>query len=360
MGVFYVLLLVPMCIQHFTIKGLNTNYESKNKKALAIFFVLLTILTMLRHETVGNDTKNYIAIFESYTNVGWKELSGLPLEIGYLYYTKFISLLSSNPQVFIAITSIIVIAMIYPTYKRLCADASLTITLFCTMSTFVMMFSGIRQMLAVGIGFIAYGFVRNKKVIPFIITVIIATLFHASAFMIIFMYPAYHIRITKKWLYVIIPILAVIFAFNKTIFTYLSIIVEQYTRFDASITQTGAYMMLILFAAFTAFAFIIPNESELDEEIIGLRNFLLIAFVIQIFAPLHTLAMRMSYYYIIFIPLLLPKIIEHRSERWKQVAMVGRHIMVIFFLIYFFINASRGDNLHVFPYHFFWEEIGWL
>ena len=111
---------------------------------------------------------------------------------------------------------------------------------------------------------------------------------------------------------------------------------------------------------FTGFAFIIPDESTLDDETVGLRNFLLIAFVIQMFASLHTLAMRMSYYYIIFIPLLLPKIIEHRSRKWKQVAMVGRHIMVVFFLLYFFINANRGDNLHVFPYHFFWEDIGWL
>jgi hypothetical protein len=116
--------------------------------------------------------------------------------------------------------------------------------------------------------------------------------------------------------------------------------------------------MLILFAVFTAFSFIIPDERSIDSEVIGLRNFLLLVLVLQMFAPLHELAMRMNYYYIIFIPLLIPKIVACRSKRWNQVAVLGRHVMVVFFLLYFFITAHGGGALHVFPYHFFWETIG--
>jgi hypothetical protein len=192
------------------------------------------------------------------------------------------------------------------------------------MSTFVMMFSGIRQMLAVSIGFAAYEFTRKKKLIPFILSVLFALTFHTSAFMIAFMYPLYHAKITKKWLYAVVPVMGIIFVFNKQVFSVLGLILERYTSYDASIVETGAYTMLILFSAFAAFAFLVPEESLLDEETIGLRNFLLLSIVIQMFAPLHPIAMRMNYYYIIFIPLLLPKIIEHRSERWKQVAKVGR------------------------------------
>ena len=75
------------------------------------------------------------------------------------------------------------------------------------------------------------------------------------------------------------------------------------------------------------------------------------------FAPLHVLAMRMNYYYIIFIPLLIPKIIEYKSVRYRQVAILGRHVMVGFFLVYFFIAANSGHGLRVFPYHFFWEAV---
>ena len=115
---------------------------------------------------------------------------------------------------------------------------------------------------------------------------------------------------------------------------------------------------MFLFVILAVFSFVIPDESRLDRETIGLRNFLLLSVILQMFVPLHSLAMRMNYYYIIFIPLLIPKIISHRSERWSQVAVIGRHLMVVFFLVYFFINAGSGSgSLNVFPYHFFWESV---
>ena len=192
---------------------------------------------------------------------------------------------------------------------------------------------------------------------PFILLTFLAISIHTSAFMLAFMYPLYHIRITKKWLYAIVPALAVCFVFNRQIFGMIGRILEQYTKYDASISSTGAYTMLILFALFAAFSFLIPDESKLDDETIGLRNFLLFTLALQLFAPLHTLAMRMGYYYMIFVPLLLPRIIERRSKRWNQVAILGRHVMVAFFLVYFFANASGGGALNVFPYRFFWETV---
>lgn len=357
MGVFVFLLLVPMLIQHIAIKGLRVDYQKRNNAALFIFFFLLTLLVMLRHESVGNDTRNYLHYFQKFSRKDWQYIGKESIELGFAVVNKAISVLTKQPQVYLAIVAVAVSAMIYPTYKRLCADASLTIVLFCIMSTFVMMFSGIRQMLAIGIGFIAYEFTRKKKLVPFVLMVLLALTVHSSAFMLAFMYPIYHARITKKWLYVVVPVLAVVFVFNGPIFSVLTAIIGLFTKYEGSVTSTGAYTMLILFAIFTVFAFLIPDEAQLDSETIGLRNFLLLSLVIQMFAPLHNLAMRMNYYYIIFIPLLLPKIIECRSKRWSQVAVLGRHVMVGFFLLYFFYNASKGGNLHVFPYHFFWETV---
>lgn len=357
MWVFYILLVIPLAIQHIKIKGYSVEYQKKNEFALFFFFALLTMLVALRHEGIGNDTRNYIKFFNAYKNVSWAEIERNNVELGFSYYNKFISLLAPVPQLFLSVTVFLTTAMIYPTYRRLGVDASLTIMIFCVMSTFEMMFSGIRQMLAVGIGFIAYECTRRKKLIPFLLCILMAILFHTSAFMLIFMYPLYHAKITQKWLFVIIPALTVIFAFNGPIFTVLRIIIERYTEYNAEIERTGAYTMLLLFIVFTVFAFLIPEESKLDVETVGLRNLLLLSVVIQMFAPLHTLAMRMNYYYIIFIPLLIPKIIQCRSTRWNQVAVTGRHIMVVFFLAYFFISASGGGGLHIFPYHFYWENI---
>lgn len=362
MWVYYVLLLVPLVIQHFTIKGYSIiNYKKKNQVALFFFFAMMTALVALRHESIGKDTRNYIYYFERFSDLSWAQLGQETTEWGFAYFNKIISLVTQEPQVFLAITAIVTVAMIYPTYKRLCVDSSLTIVLYVTISTFVMMFSGIRQMLAIGIGFLAYECTRKKKLIPFILCVILAIMFHTSAFMLAFMYPLYHAKITKKWLIAVVPALAVVFVFNEQIFTSLGVLLARFSGYDAIITQTGAFTMLMLFVMFAVFAFLVPDDATLDAETIGLRNFLLLSIVLQMFAPLHTLAMRMNYYYIIFIPLLLPKIIEARSTRWKQVAIVGRHVMVIFLLGYFFFSAYTGSKtdggaLDTYPYIPFWVE----
>ncbi len=358
MAVYYVLLLVPLMVQHFTVRKRDINYQMKNNVSLLFFFILLTLLVMLRHETVGTDTANYIIHFFKFSKTKWSDLGQSSSEVGYSFYIKLITVFTKNPQIFLVVTTVLTFSMIIPTYKRLCTDPSLTIVLYCLMSTFVMAFSGIRQMLAVAMGVLAYELVRNKKLIPFILCVIVAMTFHISAFMIAFMYPLYHARITKKWLFVVIPVMAIIFVFNSQIFTAFAFILERFTKYDGSIEQTGAYTMLMLFVIFAVFAFLIPNEELLDDETIGLRNFLLLSVILQMFAPLHAIAMRMNYYYIIFIPLLLPKIISARSKKWEDVAVLARHVMVAFFALYFFYNAyTANNNLRVFPYHFFWEVV---
>ena len=355
---FYLLLLVPIFIQHFKVRNNTNDYWKKNERALIFFFVFLFILVALRHERTGTDTRNYIQYFKNCSIMSWLEVGKASSEFGFSYFGKIVSLFTESHQLFFAAVIAVTLSVIYPTYKRLCKDPTLTIVIFCIMPTFVMMFSGIRQMLAIGIGFIAYEFTRKKKIIPFILCVLLAMTFHTSAFVLIFMYPLYRAKITKKWLFVVVPSLIIAFVYNRQIFTVMGLILERYTDYDASISQTGAYTMLILFSLFAVFSFVIPDDSKLDEETIGLRNFLLLSVALQLFAPLHTIAMRMNYYYLAFIPLLIPKIISIKSERFGQIALIGRHIMVAFFLVYFFYNAyTGGNNLKVFPYHFFWETV---
>lgn len=357
MIVFVVLLLVPITIQHFVFKQKSVDLERKNKIALRFFFLMFALLLMFRHASVGSDTRNYIYIFNKYRDMDWSKLIKATVEFGFAYYNKIISVFSKEPQFFLAVTAVLTIAMIYPTYKRLTTDASLTIVLFCVMSTFVMAFSGIRQMLAVGLGFVAYELVRKKRKVLFVFVVLLAMAFHISAFMLLFMYPLYYIKLTKQWLIGVVPVLGIVFVFNKQIFSILMSVLSQFTKYEGDVTSTGAFMMIVLFSIFAVFSFLIPNESLLDQETLALRNFLLFSISIQMFAPLHSLAMRMNYYYIIFIPLLLPKIIACKSEKWSQFAVLGRHVMVVFFLLYFFMNANESGNLNVFPYHFFWEVV---
>lgn len=355
----YVILIVfPILLSIIRFTTTNTDIKPENNNqsfSICIFFVILSILVMFRSQEIGNDTRNYMNFFLRYASMEWKELGRDSMEIGFQILNKVISLLSNDPRVFLIITTILICLMMVPTYLRLCVDTPLTVVLFCSMSTFAMMFSGVRQMLAVGAGFIAYEFTRRRKLLFFILTVLLATSIHTSAFMLAFMYPLYNTKINRKTFMLLIPIFVGIMVFNKPIFRSLGNILIQFTDYQVTETSTGAYTMLILFVLFTLFAFIIPDENQLDAETYGLRNFLLISLIVQMLAPLNFVAMRMNYYYIIYIPLLLPRVIKNRKKEYTKVAILARYIMIVFFLLYFFVNANHSNKLHIYPYEFFWE-----
>lgn len=355
----YVILLILPVALYPIFKNVRVNGKSIERLPLLFFFAFMTFLVMMRHEDVGNDTRNYIYMFEQISGENWQNILTDPSEIAFRLMEKTISLFTRDYRVYLGIVAIIITALIYPTYTEMCEDTPLTIALYCIMSTFCMMFSGLRQMISIGIGFIAYRFTKEKKLIPFIIATIIAIGFHTSAFMLFFMYPVYHARITKKWLFIVIPVLLIIFAFNRQFFGLLAQVLQTYTRFEVVERSTGAYTMLILFTIFAVFSFLIPDEALLDKDIIGMRNLLLLSLIIQMYTPLNYIAMRMNYYYIIFIPLLLPKIINRSSVRYREVAKFSRYVMIFFFISYFFFSATPGGSLHTVPYYFFWENPSW-
>lgn len=350
---YYLLVFSPIFFSLFKVKGVDI--EKHKKRIITFFFVILLALLMLRAPTVGRDLENYRYIFESNVRTDWQEIGDLFSEPAWSVFNKLIGSLTSKYQWFLIASALVTVIPVWYTYRKEIEYPVLTISIFVTMSTFVLLFSGLRQSVAISLGIIAFEFTKKHKFIPYLLIVFLAFLFHRSAFMLLFMYPIYHARITRKWLWFVVPIMSLIFIFNKLVFKFLIVFIAEF--YDGDTLETGAYTMLILFVIFSVFSFVIPDEKNLDADTIGMRNFLLLATLIQLFAPLNSLAMRMGYYYIIFIPILIPKIIKASSIKWKQVAELSKYIMVVFFIAYFFITAPKANLLDTFPYHFFWENI---
>lgn len=356
MTVFFIMLLLPAIRERIPIKGELA--EVRSQRSVKLFFWILFLLLALRHAVVGRDVNNYQYIFNKIINLGWNQLGSNNMEIGYTALNKAVSSISTNFQWLLIVVAAISIIPLGYQYAKHSEDPLLTISIFIVLPTFLMLFSGIRQAIAISIGMISYEFTKRKKLIPFIATVVVAMLFHLSAFMLAIMYPLYHVRITKNWLWAVMPAMLLVFIYRKDLFEFMSRFLRAYAGYFGESGDTGAYTMLILFLLFSVYSFVIPGDRELDDETIGLRNFLLLSTVIQMFAPVHSLAMRMNYYYIVFIPLLIPRIIKQSSIQMNRVAKLSRYVMIVFFVLYFFTGVRSDNSLDVFPYHFFWENVG--
>ncbi len=183
---------------------------------------------------------------------------------------------------------------------------------------------------------------------------------HNSGFVVLF-YPLYYARI-KKHLAFIIPAFLLVIAFNKPIFLFLTVFIsETYEKSGSKISATGAYGSLILLSVFAVCSYIITDESQMDDEAVALRNILLMAVFLQCFAPLHSLAMRMNYYFIIFIPLAIGRALETPKKEFYQVARLGEIIMCVFFTVHFLYSTYNSyqtgiSTLDTIPYVPFWVE----
>lgn len=337
-------------------------HNELNNLALPAFFFFLLLLLCCKAETVGHDTSNYRNMFEKSENFlladvfsEWEDC--LFVLLNYVIYN-----FSDNFQIYLTIISVLIVTPLMYFYCQDKRHALLKIVLFVNMSTFVMMFSGIRQMIAVSLGVLAFDCIKKKRNLLFLILTAVAFLIHTSGFMIIFLYPLYHIRLRKKHLIFVVPLMIVLLVFNNAIFTLLNSFLMQFSsKFELETSNTGAFTSLILFALLAAFSYFISDEEQMEKEDFALRNILMAAVAMQCFAPLHVLAMRMNYYFIIFVPVAVAKAFATANKKYANVAKMGEIVIITFFVFYFvytlYMELATGNSvLNTVPYVAFWEQ----
>ena len=348
---------VPMAISLlYSSVNDKVKYQKKQKIVLSVYFVILFIILVLRHKNVGADTRTYLYMFDITSKLSFPEIiEYYDGEWGYYILTKLISLVTTNEQWFIIIIAILTTVPVAVLYIKKSENAMLSIAVFMTLSNFAMLFSGFRQSLALAIIAISYVFVKKKKLFWFVVFVAFAMMFHKSAFIAILLYPFYHMNITRNKLLIFVPITAAILIFNKPIFEFLNQFMNEF-GYEYEYKDTGAYMMIILFALFTLLSFIAPIEEELDGETRGLRGIAVLATMLQIFALTSTVAMRMNYYFMMFLPILLPRVINRTTERNRQPYKYIAIIMIVYFIADYIYGMHTGtDILQLYPYRPFWN-----
>lgn len=331
-------------------------FHQTKSLSMDCFMLIFLLLLAFRGLECGNDTLQYRRLFEEYSVKSIVELfADHTHEWGYRFLNKLLGSVTDNYQILLSTTSLLCVCPLWYFYKSESEMPLLTISLFLSVAQFVMFFSGIRQSIAMSMGILAWYVAKNKKFGQFVLIVLVAIQFHTSAFMLSVLYPLYHAKITKKWLWFAIPCMVAVYIFKDVIFSFL--ITFLWKDYDAA-EETGAYTILFLLILFAIFSYIVVDDETLDQDTVALRNMLLLSVVLQIFAMLHPLAMRMNYYFLIFIPVLMPKIVNRCKKQYANIGKIAAVVMTVYFY-YYFINMMITDNdpLNIFPYIPFWQNV---
>lgn len=277
---------------------------------------------------------------------GWIE-PVFNFELGFRLLIHLLGVMHVSRQGFIAIMSVLCqVPVFYFIYKR-AKRPELSILIYFTFGLFTFSFSGIRQMIAMGISLFAVLALEENKKGRFIAWIFLAILFHKSSVLYILIYPLSRIRIRKIGSYLI---MFAAFAIEVLVAPGVVFLATKLTGRDFVFQWTGAYKCFLLYVMIWFFsAILIPQNGVWSSY----TNYMYVAAAIQCLGMYHMSIGRLGYFFAFFECLLIPEIIEKATHinSLKKILYAG---CVLFCLLYYNINTGYG-YLGVSPYVTYWQ-----
>ena len=330
--------------------------ELDENKVFFLFLVFLWFLATFRSLDIGNDTFNYYTIFKTMCNNGDYSMWIGRYEIGYLLLNKFLSYITSNFTIFLAIINTFIYSAYYNFIKKYSRNKMFSLFIFVTLGFWGTTVNTIRLQIAVAL--YMYAWIQKdegRKILP-IILVIIAFYFQriSIAFLLVLIVP----KTIKKKFYVFVSLIGfLIFAFFEKIMGIISWFIPYFSTYlfnetyhigDASV---ATIIGIIIRLCILIFSFLVykKNRKNMSKDIIGQINMIFISFVLMLSSLKFNLIDRCATFYWVFVLLLIPNLMCYIKDKKNNILL--KIIVIIVCIIYFVIvNIFRPEWNHIYPY----------
>lgn len=331
-------------------------YMQRKKIFIIIVCVQWILISGLRADTVGADTENYMRLFDQHSTWPWdRVLDGLTenylvsgtddYEPGYILLEKIISTITSSHLVYKFVIAIIFMAAFgYYVYKN-SVDPCLSFVLYDGIFYNMFSLTGYRQTISVAIAVLfGYKFVKARKFVPFIITVLIAALFHRSILIIIPFYFIANKKQTIPYIVTVITMVVALIAVRNPMFQVVKGIVgyEQYSGTYGFAQQTFVALLIILTCVVYYFKDQILRRYNTAVQY---YNGLILAWFMVPFAMVSPTSMRLVYNFAFVLVLLVPALVNSFRKATNRY-IVYWAIIIVFG--YFILTRSP-------EYMFYWQ-----
>ena len=338
----------------------KTRYSQKN------FLILTTIIMIffygLRASTVGSDTISYINMFiedgsqplRKLWTYMWKEKSPAFVLCEWLFYR-----ILPFPQLWLITTSaFFFIALAIFIYENCETPVYSYFMFFTIFGTFQM--TGVRQSCAMAVFMLAYRYIKEKKLLKYLLMIGLAYLFHKSAIVLLPIYWFKNRKVRKIDVAAIIIIIGVIYQNRLELFDYIKGF-TSYNHFEVLQHGEPINFSLMIYAT-TSLSFVLycildakvrraksMNNTEYRIQAIerGLPYYSLYTnsmYFASFFMPLVAVngsVRRIVMYYSLFMVIIVPKSISVLFPERIQVIIKG---MLGALLVYLLLSGVVGSS----------------
>ena len=301
--------------------GLRYN---NHKYYILICGALIMALSALRTPYTGTTDNYFYTVrytmlqsyksFQVYYDQMLSDYDFMSSEAGYYYTMWLLGKVFPSGQTSIIVSSILITFATCFFIRRNSADVPLSLTIYICLGLFTFNMNAMRQAMAMSICLFAYEFAKERKLLPFILTVLLAMLYHKTAMCF---FPVYFLPALKNdlgsWAFYIFGLILCLLFIDRIIVGYYEISGENYSKTAAA--DGGGLFVIMLYLG--TFVLAIYKQDIIEQT--KARTYLLatmtgfVAYIAR-FAGSHILE-RISYYYFYFPVLLIPAIFQELDER---------------------------------------------
>lgn len=337
--------------------------------ALGMSCVFLGFFMAVRAQSVGVDTKYYACIYQQFPDILWKDLLKarlyptprrtwmLDLEPGYRLMNKLLSIYLRSPQWITAANSVLIMALLYLWLRKESPDKMLSIWLYVTLGIYQTQMNVARNAIAILLGYTAFHWIREQKMGPYLLQILLAASFHKSALVFL---PLYWLM-QKRWNYqkmsaciVLGGVLGVIYPLlGSRLANMLPYVLAKYLR--KSNSKLESIMVGVIYALLFVFVlYKMTKEERAELEAEEPQGLFMITAALSLYGLNLGLASaaRMAALFGPYLIVLLPRMLEHIAcerrraavTQWVAAAAGAQYAARLL------VNNIGGTM----PYQFFW------
>ncbi|MBR0208113.1 MAG: EpsG family protein [Oscillospiraceae bacterium] len=311
-------------------------------------FALLWFLTAFRSAEIGNDTKNYIAMFSRLFSQGISKK--IRFEIGYQLLNIFIYKFTQSEHVFLIIMAAIMYAGIGFYIFHFSKNPAVSVCLFfaCFFSVYTCLF---RQGLAMIVALYGYQLLKSRRRVFAALVFLLATTFHLSAFVCFLLF--LDLKILQNRLVVFgTTVLCAVVSRLGLFKVAVSLIAPKYYHYFTTQYASSGWLAITCYLVFYAGMYYlvscsVSKDRRADRTVSANFAFLLI---LTAFGYAINLFDRVGEYFLLIAVSEFPTIMyEGKMKHYRLWVFV---VCAAFLALFIFVLLFRPGWNHLYPYEF--------
>ena len=243
-------------------------FSGKENKRLLYYGAcgFLILIFTLQDSSVSVDMGEYMRQWALIPELSLGEMLNHKFEIGYVLLCRFLEGTFASDRVLLLVLSCLILLPFCHSYEKETEDPMISLMAFLALGMYMHAMIFWRQLVAMAILTYSFRFLRQRKLLPFLLVVLAAMSFHKAAAVFLVLYVLYRVPV-NKWLLLACGGCAVVLGcFGRPILEFgISVIYPRYAHME--LQRLGGETLLALLWMVTLLAYWLLRDRMHEDRV---------------------------------------------------------------------------------------------